>query len=106
LPPRAVVAAENLVVFQKAIACDFVRASLATGVGYRPPTVTSAAPLQFLILLIASWIGRRQGEAIEYLHAENRVLRALCAAETRRARRCASRREGWTCWTTGPRIGR
>ena len=48
----------------------------ATAGGYRPPTVTSAAPLQFLILLVASWIGRRQGEAIEYLRAENRVLRA------------------------------
>jgi hypothetical protein len=45
-------------------------------VGYRPPTVTSAAPLQFLILPVASLIGRRQGEAIEYLRAENRVLRA------------------------------
>ena len=33
-------------------------------------------PIQFLILLVASWIGRRQGEAIEYLRAENRVLRA------------------------------
>jgi transposase len=32
--------------------------------------------LQFLIVLVASWIGRRQGEAIEYLRAENRVLRA------------------------------
>jgi hypothetical protein len=48
----------------------------AIGLGYRPPTVTSAAPLQFLILLVAGWIGRRQGEAIEYLRAENRVLRA------------------------------
>ena len=48
----------------------------AIGLGYRPPTVTSVAPLQFLILLVASWIGRRQGEAIEYLRAENRVLRA------------------------------
>ncbi|MGO9834727.1 MAG: hypothetical protein ACLP1X_10955 [Polyangiaceae bacterium] len=48
----------------------------AIGLGYRPPTVTSDAPLQFLILLVASWIGRRQGEAIEYLRAENRVLRA------------------------------
>jgi putative transposase len=37
--------------------------------------VTSAAPLHFLILLVAGWIGRRQGEAIEYLRAENRVLR-------------------------------
>jgi putative transposase len=46
------------------------------GLGYRPPTVTSVAPLHFLILLVASWIGRRQGEAIEYLRAENRVLRA------------------------------
>ena len=50
--------------------------SLAGRPGYRPPTVTSAAPLQFLILLVASWIGRRQGEAIEHLRAENRVLRA------------------------------
>jgi hypothetical protein len=50
--------------------------SLEGRAGYRPPTVTSAAPLQFLILLVASWIGRRQGEAIEYLRAENRVLRA------------------------------
>jgi len=50
--------------------------SLEGPAGYRPPTVTSTAPLHFLILLIASWIGRRQGEAIEYLRAENRVLRA------------------------------
>ena len=34
------------------------------------------APLQFLILLVASWLGRRQSEVIEYLRAENRVLRA------------------------------
>jgi hypothetical protein len=33
-------------------------------------------PLQFLILLVASWIGRRQGQAIEFLRVENRVLRA------------------------------
>ena len=50
--------------------------SLEERAGYRPPTVTSAAPLQFLILLVASWIGRRQGEAIQYLRAENCVLRA------------------------------
>jgi hypothetical protein len=48
----------------------------AIGLGYRPPTVTSVAPLQFLILLVAGWMARRQGEAIEYLRAENRVLRA------------------------------
>jgi hypothetical protein len=29
----------------------------------------------FLILLVASWLRRHQGEAIEYLRAENRVLR-------------------------------
>jgi putative transposase len=38
--------------------------------------VASTAPLQFLILLVASWIGRRQGDSIEFLRAENRVLRA------------------------------
>ncbi len=38
--------------------------------------MTFPAPLQFVILLVASSLGRRQGEAIEYLRAENRVLRA------------------------------
>jgi transposase InsO family protein len=38
--------------------------------------VTSTAPLQFLILLVASWLGRSQRDALEYLRAENRVLRA------------------------------
>jgi hypothetical protein len=38
--------------------------------------VPSAAPLQFLILPVGSWIGRRQGQAIEFLRAENRVLRS------------------------------
>jgi putative transposase len=52
------------------------RARRLEGAGYRPPPVTFPAPLQFVILLVASWIGRRQGEAIEYLRAENRVLRA------------------------------
>jgi transposase InsO family protein len=37
---------------------------------------TSTAPLQFLILLVAGFLQRRQKEAIEYLLAENRVLRA------------------------------
>ena len=50
--------------------------SLEERAGYRLPTVRSTAPLHFLTLLVASWIGRRQGEAIEYLRAENRVLRA------------------------------
>jgi putative transposase len=34
------------------------------------------APLHFLVLLLGSWIASQQGEAIEYLRAENRVLRA------------------------------
>jgi len=60
----------------RANATDRARHLARGRVRYRLPTVTSAAPLQFLILLVASWIGRRQGEAIEYLRAENRVLRA------------------------------
>ena len=36
----------------------------------------ASAPFQFLVLLIASWIARQQGESMEYLRAENRVLRA------------------------------
>ena len=31
--------------------------------------------LHFLVLTVAGWISRRQGEAIEYLLEENRVLR-------------------------------
>jgi len=34
------------------------------------------APLQFLILLVASWLGSAFRRAIEYLPPENRVLRA------------------------------
>jgi len=63
-------------VYKNSIARDWGRPG-ATSVGYRPPaTRCPVIPLQFLILLVASWIGRRQGEAIEYLRAENRVLRA------------------------------
>jgi putative transposase len=39
------------------------------------------APLQFLIYLVASWLARQQGEAIEYLRAENRVLRSRLGAK-------------------------
>src|SRR5450432_119316 len=39
----------------------------------RPPK--RAAPIQFLVLLMAGWIHRRQQLAIAYLQAENRVLR-------------------------------
>jgi hypothetical protein len=47
-------------VFQKSIPAAFrARRFVAIGLGYRRPTVTSAAPLQFLIRLVASWIGRR-----------------------------------------------
>jgi len=35
-----------------------------------------STPLHFLILLVASWLRRHQAEALEYLQAENRVLRA------------------------------
>jgi putative transposase len=41
----------------------------------------SLAPLQFLIYLVASWLARQQGEAIEYLRAENRVLRSRLGAK-------------------------
>jgi hypothetical protein len=37
---------------------------------------TASTPLHFLTLLVASWLRRRQAEALEYLQAENRVLRA------------------------------
>jgi hypothetical protein len=34
-----------------------------------------------LIYLVASWLARQQGEAIEYLRAENRVLRSRLGAK-------------------------
>jgi transposase InsO family protein len=38
-------------------------------------SLTSFAPLQFLVLTMAGWVQRRQADAIDYLRAENRVLR-------------------------------
>src|SRR5882672_10665652 len=35
----------------------------------------SGAPLQFLLLVFAGWVNRRQREVVEYLQEENRVLR-------------------------------
>jgi hypothetical protein len=32
-------------------------------------------PLQFLLLLFAGWVNRKQVEVVEYLKEENRVLR-------------------------------
>jgi len=34
-----------------------------------------AIPLQFIVLLFAGWINRRQLQAIEYLTQENRILK-------------------------------
>ena len=34
----------------------------------------SVAPLQFLLLVFAGWVNRRQVEVIEYLQEENQVL--------------------------------
>ena len=36
-------------------------------------------PFQFLVFLVAGWLSRTQSEAIEYLRAENRVLRQRLA---------------------------
>jgi hypothetical protein len=35
----------------------------------------SVAPLQFLLLVFAGWVNRRQAEVVVYLQEENRVLR-------------------------------
>src|SRR6185369_1204177 len=35
----------------------------------------SVAPLQFLLLVFAGWVNRRQVELLEYLREENRILR-------------------------------
>ncbi len=49
-------------------------------------------PLHFLLLLFAGWANRRQGDVIEYLKTENRVLREqlgerrLCFSDSQRRR--------------------
>ena len=35
----------------------------------------AAEPLQFLLMLMAGWVNRRQVDVIDYLLEENRVLR-------------------------------
>ena len=71
-------------------------------------------PLQFLIVLVVSWMGRRQSEAIECLRAENRVLRAhvgapsICDSQTPSAgfsRKEADRLDAhsWQRWRRSPR---
>ncbi len=48
-------------------------------------------PLQFLILIFAGWVNRGQQDVIEYLQAENRVLREQLGARRLRltdAQRC------------------
>ena len=60
-------------------------------------TVRSSAPLQFMIFLVASWLARQQGEAIEYLRAENRVLRGRLSPKRLRftdAERCLLAEKG------------
>jgi hypothetical protein len=37
----------------------------------------SVAPLQFLLLVFAGWVNRRQVEILEYLREENRILSVL-----------------------------
>ncbi len=57
----------------------------------------SSAPLQFMIFLVASWLARQQGEAIEYLRAENRVLRGRLSPKRLRftdAERCLLAEKG------------
>src|SRR5260370_37290754 len=44
----------------------------------------SVQPLQFLILLFAGWVNRKQLEVIDYVKEENRVLREqLCGRRVR-----------------------
>jgi hypothetical protein len=38
-------------------------------------------PWQLLLLILAGWINHRERDVIEYLRAENRVLRELCGAK-------------------------
>lgn len=73
----------------------------------------ASTPLRFLILLVASWLRRHQAEALEYLQAENRVLRARLGPKRLRfsdpERRLlasaanVSDEGGWPRWRRWPR---
>lgn len=52
----------------------------------------SAQPLQFLLLLFASWVNRRQADVIDYLKEENRVLREKLGSKPIRLNREQRRR--------------
>jgi putative transposase len=65
-------------------------------------TVRFPAPLQFLIYLVASWLARQQGEAIEYLRAENRLLRSSLGPK----RAAPDGRGAWPLAEKGKPLGR
>jgi hypothetical protein len=44
----------------------------------------SVAPLQFLLLVFAGWVNRRQAAVLEYLHEENVILREQLALQRSR----------------------
>ncbi len=50
-------------------------------------------PLQFLLVAVAGWIHQQQRDVIDYLQAENRVLREQLAAH--RVRRSRPWSSGW-----------
>jgi putative transposase len=60
----------------------------------------SCAPLQFLLMMFAGWVSRRQLDIIDYLKEENRVLREqlggrrLRFTDEQRRRLAVKRREG------------
>ncbi len=68
-----------------------------------------AAPLQFLLLLFAGWLNRRQHAVIDDLREENRVLREQLGKRRLRftddqRRRLAAKGRVWAdaCWTNSP----
>jgi hypothetical protein len=67
----------------------------------------SAAPLQFLMMIFACWVNRRQLEIIEYLKEENRTPRELGSRRLRftdeqRRRLAAKGRLLGGCLTNAP----
>jgi putative transposase len=63
-------------------------------------TVMTAARLQFLLMVFADWVNRRQLEIIDYRKEENAVLRAQMGPRRRRftdnqRRRLAIKGRSW-----------
>src|ERR1700692_209294 len=61
-------------------------------------------PLRFVLVALAGWMNQQQGEVIDYLHEENRVLREQLGAKRLRFTDAQRRRLAAKAKTLGRRV--